>query len=190
MKIYTKSGDRGKTSLFSGDRVSKSHRRVEAYGAVDELCSVLGWAGAVLPESAGDMRNELEAIQADLFDVGAWLAVREASPLRDSLVEIGADRVVCLERSIDRMEAALPTLRTFILPGGHPAGAAVHVARTVCRRAERKVVGLTERAGPDGDGGQHLERILAYLNRLSDYLFVAARFVNRSAGAEEIPWRG
>lgn len=190
MKIYTKSGDRGKTSLFSGDRVPKHHRRVQAYGAVDELCSFVGWVSAILPETADGIVQELQEIQSDLFAVGAWLAAREDSPLRYSLSEIEDERIGSLERSIDRMEATLSPLSTFIVPGGHPAGAAAHVTRTVCRRAERKVVALTERPSHEDGSAHSLESIIAYLNRLSDYLFVAARFINRSAGVKEVPWRG
>ncbi len=190
MKIYTKSGDRGKTSLFSGDRVPKHHRRVQAYGTVDELCSVLGWVAAILPETTDAIEQEIRQIQSDLFDVGAWLSTKEDSPQRYGLAEIDDERIAYLEAAIDRMEKTLPPLKTFVLPGGHPAGAAAHVARTVCRRAERRVVALTERSLQEAVGRHSLDRILSYLNRLSDYLFVVARFINQSTGVEDIPWRG
>ena len=175
MKIYTRTGDRGETSLFGGTRVSKSDPRIEAYGTVDELNSFLGAARA--HGVPGELETELERAQNDLFEIGAQLA----SPGTDRFRGVDARRTSELEAAIDALESHLPALTSFVLPGGSAAAARLHVARTVCRRAERAVVALGEEAAADA---------ITYLNRLSDYLFVAARFANRQAGAEETTWRG
>lgn len=177
MKIYTKTGDKGQTSLYRGGRVAKDAPRLEAYGTLDEANSVLGLAIAQLPDSgwAADVRAELRRVQSDLFGLGAQLATKGNEKPAWYVRE---EDVTALERAIDRMEAELPPLTTFILPGGHPAGATLHVARTVARRAERAVVGVQHDEALD-------PLILGYLNRLSDYLFVLARFVNRRLGAPE-----
>ena len=178
MKIYTRTGDTGDTSLFDGTRVRKSDARVDAYGEVDELNAWLGLARAsrVDPE----LDEELVHIQRDLFALGAQLA-DPADKIADRVTKatLGDDDVVRLERLIDRLEAELPPLRRFILAGGSPAGAALHVARTVCRRAERRMVSLE----PPVD-----LVLLRYVNRLSDLLFVLARVVNHRAGVAEIEW--
>jgi cob(I)alamin adenosyltransferase len=180
-RIYTRTGDRGETGLFGGGRVAKSHPRVEAYGAVDELNAVLGWAAAMA--AATPVRERLPLVQHDLFAVGAHLAAPAAAGRAAAkLPELPAARIAVLEQWIDEAEAGLPELCTFILPGGSPAGAALHVARTVCRRAERRVVEL---AGADDVD----DSIIIYLNRLSDLLFVLARLENRQAGAVERPWQ-
>jgi cob(I)alamin adenosyltransferase len=178
MKIYTKTGDDGTTSLFSGGRVPKHHLRVESYGTVDELNSVLGLARAHQPSARTDA--DLARIQHQLFNLGADLA----TPLdakSSHIVRMDAETVAWLESSIDRMTAELPALSYFILPGGSVAGATLHVARTVCRRAERLVTALQE----DEDVG---EQVLPYLNRLSDYLFTLARWENQQAGQNEEKW--
>ena len=178
MKIYTRTGDTGDTSLFDGTRVRKSDARVDAYGEVDELNAWLGLARAsrVDPE----LDAELVHIQRDLFALGAELA-DPADKIADRVTKatLGDDDVVRLERLIDRLEAELPPLRRFILAGGSPAGAALHVARTVCRRAERRMVSLE----PPVDAV-----LLRYVNRLSDLLFVLARVANHRAGVPEIEW--
>jgi len=179
VKIYTKTGDDGRTSLFDNTRVSKADPRVEAYGQVDELNACLG---AVKAAGVGeDIASALEAIQKNLFALGARLAdpsSRIAS--RVAKAAITAADVEWLEQTIDRLEAEVPPLRRFILPGGSSGGALLHLARTVCRRAERRVTGL----GPDS-----VEPILVvYLNRLSDLLFVMARAVNHRAGSPEVEW--
>jgi len=178
VKIYTRTGDTGDTSLFDGTRVKKSDARVDAYGEVDELNAWLGLARAsrVDPE----LDEELVHIQRDLFALGAELA-DPADKIADRVTKatLGDDDVVRLERLIDRLEAELPPLRRFILAGGSPAGAALHVARTVCRRAERRMVSLE----PPVD-----LVLLRYVNRLSDLLFVLARVVNHRAGVAEIEW--
>jgi cob(I)alamin adenosyltransferase len=188
MKIYTGSGDRGKTSLFSGERVSKDNDRIEAYGDLDELNAVLGALCAGLPETPPDRRAELQAIQSDLFRIGAWLATTPGAPEAQSLPPLDPARSVWLEGAIDRMEEDLPPLMAFILPGGHPSAAWAHVARTVCRRVERRVVRL---AGglPSEEAEAPLGRAMIYLNRLSDYLFVFARHCNRRQGIADTPWK-
>jgi cob(I)alamin adenosyltransferase len=172
MKIYTRTGDQGATSLFGGSRVPKNDPRIEAYGTVDELNSFIGLARShPLPQSVDDV---LHQVQIDLFEIGARLA----SPNTDRFAGVDAARITELEQAIDAMERELAPLTSFILPGGAPAAAQLHVARTVCRRAERCVVAL------------HDDATIAYLNRLSDYLFVAARFANLGAGREDVPWKG
>lgn len=188
MKIYTGTGDRGKTSLFSGERVSKDHRRIEAYGDVDELNSILGLVAADLQALDADLRAEILRIQSDLFHIGAWLATTPGASSSRMLAVLGEESVHRLENAIDRMEADLQPLQHFILPGGHRISALTHIARTVCRRAERRVIGLIEEstAEPLPDP-YHWLRV--YLNRLSDYLFVLARKINQVAGVEEIQWK-
>lgn len=178
MKIYTRTGDAGETALFDGTRVSKSDPRVDAYGDVDE---VNAWLGLI--RSAGlpaDLDAEVVYIQRDLFALGAMLA-DPAHKIADRVEKATLDdtAIARLEALIDRTEETLPPLRHFILPGGTGAGAALHVARTVCRRAERRIVGLT----PPPDG-----LAVRYVNRLSDLLFVLARAVNHRAGAPETQW--
>jgi cob(I)alamin adenosyltransferase len=179
MKIYTKTGDRGETSLFDNTRVSKADARVDAYGEVDEVNACLGAAGAAGVDA--DVAAALQAIQKDLFALGARLADPSAKiAARVTKAAITDADVERLEQTIDRLEAELPPLRRFILPGGSPAGSLLHLARTVCRRAERRVIAL----GPDA-----VEAIvIIYLNRLSDLLFVMARAVNHRANAPEMEW--
>jgi cob(I)alamin adenosyltransferase len=175
MKIYTKTGDGGETSLFGGARVRKNDSRIEAYGTVDELNSFIGVARAAWPSASYD--SLLHAIQSDLFDIGAYLA----SPGTSRFAGPDAARVAVLEQAIDAMESELAPLKTFILPGGSLAAAQLHVARTVCRRAERLVVALRD----DDDA---TTASITYLNRLSDLLFVAARFANHVHGVADVPW--
>ena len=179
MKIYTKTGDAGQTSLFDKSRVSKADARVDAYGEVDELNASLGAARAAGLDD--DLGAVIEMIQRELFAVGARLA-DPAGRIADRVVKAAVQPgdVERLEQTIDRLENELEPLRRFILPGGALAGALLHVSRTICRRAERRVVGL----GPDA-----VEPIvIIYLNRLSDLLFVMARVANRRAGVAETEW--
>ena len=177
MKIYTKTGDAGETSLFSGGRVGKDHIRIEAYGTVDELSSILGHLRCEdLPVG---VESQLVQIQESLFAVGSALADREnrlpgASGSWDS---------TALENWIDTMEVELEPLRSFIIPGGARGAAMSHVARTVCRRAERRVISLL------GAGEEVPDGLLPYLNRLSDALFTLARYINAVSGIEETEWR-
>lgn len=182
MKIYTKTGDKGRTSLFGGKRVSKAHRRLEAYGTLDELNGYLGWFRSLAgDEELGEL---VEGIQSDVFDLGAHLATPAgARKARRVLPPLHQERVKALETAIDRLETELEPLNAFILPGGAQPAAILHVARAVCRRAERAVV----RAG---EGRKDLLEPLglAYLNRLSDLLFTMARVVNRRARIPEKIW--
>jgi cob(I)alamin adenosyltransferase len=181
MKIYTRRGDRGETDLLGGSRVAKDHLRVEACGAVDELNASIGAAAAASP--CDDLRRLAATIQASLLGLGATLA-RDKPERRspDDRADSGEDEIAALEGSIDALEAELAPLRRFILPGGTVAAAAFHLARTVCRRAERRVVAL-HRERPQS------EFELRYLNRLSDLLFVMARVESSRAGAPEIEWK-
>jgi cob(I)alamin adenosyltransferase len=181
MKIYTKTGDTGETALFGGGRVAKDHLRVEAYGDVDELNAVLGMARSV--EVMPRIDEVLVPIQRDLFAIGALLATPDREKMAQHLekARIDESRIEELERAIDDGDLELPALKSFIIPGGTPKAAALHVARTVCRRAERHVVRL-----------QHDEElptlVVVYLNRLSDLLFTLARVANHRAGAGEVTW--
>jgi cob(I)alamin adenosyltransferase len=178
VKLYTKTGDSGETSLFDGTRVSKADDRVDAYGEVDELNAWLGFA-----RSSGldpDVAETIVEIQRELFAVGAELAdPRHKIAARVTKAVIRDDEVVRLEETIDRLETTLSPLTRFIVPGGGSGGAALHVARTVCRRAERRVVALQPPVDPV---------IVRYLNRLSDLLFVLARVANHRAGMPETEW--
>jgi cob(I)alamin adenosyltransferase len=180
-RIYTKTGDAGQTALGDGTRVEKDHPRVAAYGTVDELNSVLGLLLAGVPDLA-----EVElvrSIQNDLFDVGGDLCCPQPEDeTPGSRLRITPEQVQRLEQAIDRLNAGLPTLRSFVLPGGEPAAAWCHLARTVCRRAEREVVTLarTERVNP---------QVVVYLNRLSDLLFVLARFYNKQGRGDVGLWQ-
>ena len=181
MKIYTKTGDAGETGLFDGTRVSKADPRVDAYGEVDELGAWLGLVGATGHALDADCADILTSVQRDLFALGARLAdpsVRIAA--RVAKVQLDRRSVERLEVWIDSLEAELPPLREFILAGGAAPGAMLHLARAVCRRAERRVVGLGAGAGHDVE--------LTYLNRLSDLLFVLARVVNHRRGLSETKW--
>ena len=177
-KIYTKYGDTGDTGLFGGGRVAKDDPRVEAYGAVDELNAAIGMARAI--ELMPRIDEVLVPIQRDLFSLGALLATPDRDKMRAQLdkARIDEERIAQLERAIDAGEAELEPLKAFILPGGTPKAAALHVARTVCRRAERRVVGLSHGVELPG-------LVVIYLNRLSDLLFVLSRVANRRAGAGE-----
>lgn len=188
MKIYTGTGDRGKTSLFSGERVSKTNARIEAYGDLDELNSVIGALVATLPAESANLISDLQRIQADIFTISAWLATTADSPAIDSLDEINAKQIRLLEEAIDQLENNLPDLKSFILPGGHISAAWAHVARSICRRAERHAVLVLEGSG-EGKTAEELKKALIYVNRLSDYLFVLARECNRLHDVSDIPWK-
>lgn len=179
MKIYTKTGDNGTTALLGGTRVSKSHLRLEAYGTVDELNSYMGLLGDQEINKA--RLEELRYIQDRLFTVGASLATAPGKTIGKAPV-LEEEDIQLLERAIDAMEEDLPPLRSFILPGGHQSVSFCHIARTVCRRAERNIVVLNEQEKVE-------EIIIMYLNRLSDYLFVLARKMGKELGAEEVAWR-
>ena len=181
LKIYTKTGDDGQTALFGGGRVEKDHPRVEAYGDVDELNACLGMVRAA--EMMPRIDEGLVPIQRDLFSIGALLATPDRDKMREQLqkARIDDERIGELERAIDDCERELEPLKSFILPGGTPKSAALHVARTVCRRAERRVVALQR-------GDDLPDLVVIYLNRLSDLLFMLARVANKRAGAGEVTW--
>jgi cob(I)alamin adenosyltransferase len=180
LKIYTRTGDLGETSLLGGARVPKDHPRVAAYGDIDELNAALGAARAHARRA--DVARLLLGIQRDLFAIGAQLADPTRKVVsRRSKTAVSPARVRRLEKAIDAREAKLPRLRAFVLPGGSPSAAALHVARSVCRRAERSVVHLSRQAKVDA-------RLLVYLNRLSDLLFVLARDESHRAGEAEDRW--
>jgi len=179
VKIYTKTGDRGDTRLFNGTRVRKHDDRVEAYGDIDELNSFIGAASSFLKDTA--LISMLAEVQKDLFSVGAQLADPGFRQQTRAKFQIPQERITALETAIDGFETELPPLRQFIIAGGGSGGALLHVARTVCRRAERRVVSLSEKVEVN-------PMVIEYLNRLSDFLFVIARVVNHREGKEEILW--
>jgi cob(I)alamin adenosyltransferase len=179
VRIYTRAGDDGTTGTLGAGRIAKSDPRIEAYGSVDELNATLG--GARAADSVGWLGAELEAIQRQLFQVGAELATTESAMLA-ALTRVTDADVSALEATIDRLEAGLPALTAFVLPAGTVLAAQLHVARTVCRRAERRVVALGAAADVE-------PRLVRYLNRLGDLLFVMARWANHRAGAGDVEWR-
>lgn len=179
MKIYTKTGDNGTTSLFGGKRVSKADIRIDAYGTVDELNS---WVGVVRDQEVNiGRKNILAHIQDRLFTIGSSLAT-EPGNTKVKIPSLEEGDILALENEIDSMEAALPPLKSFILPGGHPSVSFGHVARTACRRAERIVISLNRNEAVD-------PLVIKYLNRLSDYLFVLTRKMAQELRADETPWR-
>jgi cob(I)alamin adenosyltransferase len=181
MRIYTKTGDTGETGLFGGGRVPKDDLRVAAYGEVDELNSAIGLARAVEP--AGLFDESLESIQRDLFAIGGHLATPDPEKVRTALAkaELSEERVRVMEAAMDAADQELPPLRAFVLPGGTPKAAALHLARTTCRRAERAVVALSREAEVPA-------LFLVYLNRLSDLLFTLARLANHRAARPDVTW--
>jgi len=180
VKIYTRTGDKGETGLLGAARVRKNALRVEAYGAADEVNACLGLVSAVVTDP--EVRDLLLGIQRDLFALGAQLAdVRKDKTKKMEKAALPEGRVAALEEAIDRIEEKLAPLKTFILPGGCEAGARLHLARTVCRRAERRIAALAESEDVP-------PIILVYANRLSDLLFVLARLVNARAATEEVAW--
>ena len=185
-KIYTRTGDKGTTSLFSGERVSKDNAVIEALGCVDEANSAIGVAVSFLPKepNLSETRQQLEIIQHALFDVGAALATPRTCQETKKLEKTRFDHeaIEFLEKWIDEMDSQLPPLKAFILPGGHPAGASLHLSRSLIRRAERQVIPLYEQADVT-------QALLVYLNRLSDYLFIASRFVNHQLNVNETQWQ-
>ena len=188
MKIYTGSGDRGMTSLFSGERVAKSHIRVEAYGDMDELNSFLGALAAAWPKEHSKILREIQRIQSELLHIGTWLATTPESSAISELEEITPQSYGALESAIDRMQEELSAVKGFIIPGGHITAAWAHIARTVCRRVERHMVRLLDQQD-SGEIAKNYRQALVYLNRLSDYLFVLARYANRMAGVSDVLWK-
>ncbi|MFN4285958.1 MAG: cob(I)yrinic acid a,c-diamide adenosyltransferase [Lacibacter sp.] len=180
-KIYTKTGDKGSTCLIGGTKVPKSHLRIEAYGTIDELNSHIGFCNDYIAHA--HTRHMLREIQDRLFTIGASLATDPEKEPRMKIPDLLAADVELLEREMDQMDAVLPPMKSFILPGGHPTISALHIARCVCRRAERACVRMQY---------EQLEvepLVLQYLNRLSDYLFMLCRFMALELKVEEIPWK-
>lgn len=180
-KIYTKTGDQGATSLIGGTKVPKSDLRINTYGTVDELNS---WIGNINDQLADEeFKAELKEIQDRLFTIGSALATDGEKEPKMKLPDLHSSDVEALEKHIDAMTAALPPMKNFILPGGHPVVSSIHIVRCVCRRAERLAVGMQQQ-------GLFIdEKIIQYLNRLSDYLFTLARYAAQKLGAEEQPWK-
>ena len=180
-RIYTKTGDKGNTSLIGGTKVPKNDIRIETYGTVDELNSWVGFINDSFHYE--EIKNELKEIQDRLFTIGSALATDADKELKMRLPDLKESDIVFLEDRIDAMTAQLPEMKSFILPGGHPVVSSIHIVRCVCRRAERLAVNMQ----------QHElfidEMIIRYLNRLSDYLFTLARFAGKVLGAEEVPWK-
>lgn len=181
IKIYTKTGDKGTTSLIGGTKVPKNDIRIETYGTVDELNSWIGMVNDQLNDTA--FKNELKEIQDRLFTIGSSLATDADKEPKMKLPDLTGNDIEFLEKRIDAMTAELPPMKNFILPGGHVAVSSIHITRCVCRRAERLAVNMQ----------QHElfvdEKVIQYLNRLSDYLFILARYAAQKLGAGEIPWK-
>ncbi|HLG39122.1 MAG TPA: cob(I)yrinic acid a,c-diamide adenosyltransferase [Chitinophagaceae bacterium] len=180
-RIYTKTGDKGTTALIGGTKVPKSHLRIEAYGTVDELNSYIGLCKDLISDKHS--KDILQEIQDRLFTIGSSLACDPAQEPKMRIPDLKEEDVTLLEKEIDKMNEVLPPMKSFILPGGHPVVSHIHIARCVCRRAERCCVRL------DMEKEEVELIIIKYLNRLSDYLFVLARFIARQLKAEEIPWK-
>lgn len=181
MKIYTKTGDGGKTSLIGGTKVDKNDVRINAYGTVDELNSFVGFAGDFCTDLA--IRGILKEIQDRLFTIGSELACDPNKEMKMQIPDLHESDIELLEKEMDRMESELPPLRNFILPGGHPASSSMHLARSVCRRAERCCVAL------NAAQGNVPPLIIKYLNRLSDYFFMLSRYMSLKNNAAEIAWK-
>lgn len=184
-KIYTRSGDKGETSLFTGQRVLKNDPLMEAIGSVDECNSAIGFSLSLLPvdQRYNQLKEQLIIIQHALFDLGAAVATPRTRAEQEKInkTRFDEEEIELLEKWIDEMDAELPKLKTFILPGGHPSGASLHLARSMCRRAEREVIPLNHHKDVS-------DKITCYLNRLSDYLFMASRWLNHLAEMPETSW--
>lgn len=180
-KIYTKTGDKGSTSLIGGVRVPKNHIRIESYGTVDELNSQLGMVTDLAADEA--VTGWIREVQDRLFTLGSELATAPDKDIKMKLPDLHDSDVTWLEGHIDQMNEILPEMRSFIIPGGNAAASACHVARCICRRAERICVGM------EGEGEHIPELAIRYLNRLSDFLFVLARYITHQAGGQDLPWR-
>jgi cob(I)alamin adenosyltransferase len=181
MKIYTKTGDKGKTSLIGGTKVLKSHARIEAYGTVDELNSNIGLCRDLITDK--DIRDILKEIQDRLFTIGSALACDPEKETQLKIPDLKETDVLFLEDAMDKMDSELPPLKFFIMPGGHPTVSHLHISRCVCRRAERLVVDLLI------SNEDHENLIIKYINRLSDYLFLLARYMAKKLNVEEVSWK-
>lgn len=179
--LYTGTGDTGLTSLVTGQRVNKECQRLEAYGTLDELSSHLGSIIACT-DCPTDDRHTLLQVQNLLFDLGAYLATLPQPGTKPNVARLTPNHITAIETRIDTLDTLTPTLRCFILPGGTPLAATTHIARTVCRRAERRIISLSRNEYVD-------PQLIKYINRLSDYLFILARYINHLAGVEDTPWK-
>lgn len=183
LKIYTKTGDKGTTSLIGGTKVPKSHLRIEAYGTVDELNSWIGLLNDQVPLKMKHENKTLKEIQDRLFTIGSNLACDPQKSTGFRIPDLAELDIIMLEKEIDKMNSKLPVMKSFILPGGHPVVSTAHVTRCVCRRAERQVVAMQQ-------SKMEVEpMVIKYLNRLSDYLFILARYIGKNMKAKEIPWK-
>lgn len=180
-QLYTRTGDQGSTSLVGGERVRKNSARLEAYGTIDELSSCLGMLASD-PDCDAEVKGQLTDVQNELFNVGSYLATAVKPDEEPKCISLDAARIQTLEGWIDALDEQTPKIRAFILPGGCTAASKAHVARTVCRRAERRILDLAETDYVD-------PAVITYINRLSDYLFIAARYLNFIKGVEEITWK-
>lgn len=180
-QLYTRTGDQGTTSLVGGERVKKNSVRLEAYGTIDELSSFLG-AIASDPRCDAEVKGQLRDVQNELFNVGGYLATAPAPGAEPRCESIDTERMQTLEGWIDALDEQTPKIRAFVLPGGSPLASEAHIARTVCRRAERRILDLADTEYVDA-------AVIRYVNRLSDYLFIAARYFNFMAGEEEVVWK-
>jgi cob(I)alamin adenosyltransferase len=188
MKIYTGKGDNGTAGLLSGERVPKSHERIDAIGDIDELTSSLGLLRVNLPKENEEIGKEIKRIQSDLLYVGALISTWRDAPVLKKLKQINKEHIDFLEAAIDRVDQKMPPLEHFILPDGHPAAAWAHFARTICRRTERHIVRLSVEIKV-GKHPKLLRWVIIYLNRLSDYLYVVGRYCNYLAGIADDVWK-
>lgn len=180
-QLYTRTGDLGTTSLVGGERIAKNSARLEAYGTIDELSSHLGIIAAD-PDCDNEVKGQIQSLQNELFNIGAYLATAVAGGKQPRCESLDDTRMHELESWIDALDEQTPKIRAFVLPGGLKLSAEIHVARTVCRRAERRIIDLTQSEYVD-------PRVTAYINRMSDYLFIAARYMNFIKGIEEVVWK-
>ena len=189
MKIYTGTGDKGRTSLFSGERVLKSEPRIDACGGIDELNAITGSIKADWEITDPVLEQDIDRIQSWLLDAGAWIATTPDSPSAGSLKLFTNTPARHLESAMDHMSDQLPELRHFILPQGHRSAASAHMARTVCRRVERVVLSLCRQENPEQSVTEPMKNILVFLNRLSDYFFILARYLNLRHKVKEMLWK-
>ena len=188
MKNYRGRGDNGTAGLFSGERVAKSHERIDALGALDELNAALGVLRASLSKENGELGKEIRHIQSHVLQAGAWIATWRGSPTLKQLKEIGEDHIRFLEAAVNRIDEKLPEIEGFIIPGAHPIAALAHAARAVCRRTERHAVRLSVEVTV-GKSPKQLREVIIYLNRLSDYLFVLGRYCNYLSNVPDEIWK-
>jgi cob(I)alamin adenosyltransferase len=189
MKLYTGTGDKGKTSLFSGERLMKSAPRIEAYGEIDELNSFIGTVKATWEIEDPELDRQIDCIQGQLLEAGAWMATTLGSSSASFLTPFTHEPAKQLESIIDELSEQLPELKHFILPQGHLSAAMAQAARAVCRRAERRMIAFATDANDGTPETDNLKNILVFLNRLSDYLFILARYLNKRHGVEETLWK-